>query len=138
MAAVSGYLEQIEPVADVVVITFTTPARAAAYQRDYATGVPVLLDDGRSAYRAFGLGRGRIGRVWGLRAARRYAELVRTEGLGSLRRPREDTLQLGGDFVIAPDGRLAWGHWGQGPDDRPPLDTLVGAVRRAAEAGDGP
>ena len=50
--------------------------------------------------------------------------------MASPARPR-DTLQLGGDFVIAPDGTLSWGFWGAGPDDRPELDDLVAAVDRS-------
>jgi hypothetical protein len=88
----------------------------------------VLRDIDRNAYTAFGLGRGSFLRVWGSRAARRYASLLRADGFGGLHRPIEDTRQLGGDFVIDPDGRLAWAFWGAGPDDRPSVDDLIAAV----------
>ena len=71
-------------------------------------------------------------RVWGWKAGRRYVEIFRESGFGGLRAPTEDTLQLGGDFVIAPDGTLAWGFWGEGPDDRPSVDDLVRAVQQIA------
>lgn len=115
-------------------ITFTDSASLAAYRRRHELSFPVRVDPDRSAYRAFGLGRGSVARVWGARAGRRYLELFREQGFAgfrNLRRPTEDSLQLGGDFVIGPDGTLAWGFWGSGPDDRPSVDQLVAAVRMA-------
>lgn len=112
-------------------ITFTEPDRLSAYQANHDLPFTVLRDQDRSAYHAFGLGRGSVRRVWGRRAASRYLELFRTDGLRGLARPTEDTLQLGGDFVVDPDGNLAWGFWGQGPDDRPTIDELVAAVEAA-------
>ena len=113
----------------VALITFTDPDNLAAYVAAHDLPFPVLVDSDRSAYRSYGLGRGTIRRVWGLKAARRYLQIFRTDGLSGLARPTEDTLQLGGDFVIAPDGTLAYGFWGDGPDDRPSVDQLIDAVR---------
>ena len=113
-------------------ITFSDPARLESYRQRHDLPFPILIDADRSAYRAYGLERGSVGRVWGRRAGRRYWELIRRDGLGALRRPTEDTLQLGGDFVIAPDGTLAWGFWGEGPDDRPDPDELARRVGLAA------
>jgi len=48
--------------------------------------------------------------------------------LKGLRRPTEDTLQLGGDFIVGPDGTLIYGFWGEGPDDRPSVDDLIDAL----------
>ena len=124
-------LDDLGDSTDVVLITFTDPAQLAAYRDRHALPFPVLVDADRSTYRAYGLGRGSVARVWGLRAARRYARILRRGGLRELRRPTEDTLQLGGDFVVAPDGTLAFGFWGAGPDDRPDIDHLVAAANRS-------
>ncbi len=110
-------------------MTFTDRVNLVSYSKTNRLPFPVLTDGDRSAYRAFGLGRGPVARVWGWRAARRYVEILRTDGFGSLRRPSEDTLQLGGDFIIDRTGRLAYGFWGDGPDDRPSVDALIDAVR---------
>ena len=72
-----------------------------------------------------------MARVWGRKAAKRYWEIFRSDGLVGLRRPTEDSLQLGGDFVVAANGTLAYGFWGDGPDDRPSVDELVDAVTEA-------
>lgn len=74
----------------------------ADYRSRNHVRLPILLDPDRSAYRAFGLDRGSVARVWGL------------------------------DFVVGPDGKLVWGFWGQGPDDRPDVDELIEAVENAS------
>jgi len=123
-------LDELGPDTEVVLVTFTTDDRAERYADAHRLPFPVLVDESRSVYRAYGLGRGSMARVWGVRAARRYVEILRRDGLAGLRRPTEDTLQLGGDFVVAPDGTIAYGFWGAGPDDRPTVDELIDAVGR--------
>jgi len=114
----------------VALIIFTDARNLTAYTKRNEFPFPVLVDPDRSTYRAFGLGRGTVWRVWGIKAAMRYLQILVTNGLSGLRRPTEDTLQLGGDFIISSDGTLAYGFWGDGPDDRPSVDQLVDAVRR--------
>ncbi|MEM9516190.1 MAG: AhpC/TSA family protein [Actinomycetota bacterium] len=115
----------------VVLVTFTSDDHLSAYQARHELPFPVLIDRDRVTYGAYGLGRGSVHHIWGLRSAQRYIEIVRANGLSGLRRPTEDTLQLGGDFVIDAAGRLAWGFWGTGPADRPSVDQLVDALDRA-------
>ncbi|MEZ5245641.1 MAG: hypothetical protein R2707_11120 [Acidimicrobiales bacterium] len=115
----------------VALVTFTDGESLRDYEARHELGFVALRDPDREGYRAFGLGRGSVSRVWGLRSARRYAQLIRRNGIGGLRRPTEDPLQLGGDFVIGPDGRLVWGFWSDGPDHRPAFGDLAAAVRDA-------
>lgn len=123
-------LDELGHDTDVVLIAFTDPENVRTYRAINDLPFPVLIDADREAYRAFGLGRGPLWRIYGWRAARRYIEIFRANGLRDLRRPTEDTLQLGGDFIVSSDGTLAWGFWGEGPDDRPDVDELIAAVRR--------
>ena len=116
---------------ELALVTFAALEYVAAYQEVHELPFPILLDADRSTYRAFGLGRGTVARVWGWRMMREYARILRRSGLGRLERSTEDTLQLGGDFVIAPDGTLSWAFWGDGPDDRPTVDQLLTAARDA-------
>ena len=92
---------------------------------------PVLADRDRSAYRAWGLGRGSALTIWGDPGVwRRYAgELAHG---ARLRRPGADTLQLGGDFVVDRVGTVAYSR-PQRRDDRPPVAELVQALERAAK-----
>lgn len=113
--------------AAVVLITFTRTRNLRGFRRRLGLTYPVLADAPRAAYCAYGLGRGSWRRVWGLRAIKAYGRLLRTG-----RRPRipaSDTLQLGGDFVVDSEGRVAYAYRSEGPDDRPSVDDLVTAVR---------
>jgi peroxiredoxin len=113
--------------AAVVLITFTPPRNLRGFRRRLALAYPVLADETGAVYHAYGLQRGSWWRVWGLNSARAYSRLFR-QGR-HLERPTGDTLQLGGDFVVDRDGRLAYAYPSRGPDDRPSVDDLVDAVR---------
>ena len=114
---------------DLVIVTFTEPKNLRAYQeRHNLASTSFIVDPGRSAYRAFGLGRGAVTRIWGLRAAKRYLEIFRDDSFSRPGRPTEDTLQLGGDFIIDPEGTIVYGFWGEGPDDRRSAESIRDAL----------
>lgn len=117
-------------------ITFATPDDVVAYQQRRRLPFPILVDSQRRVYDAYGMGRGSFLDVWGWRAIRRYWQILRPSGPGSrrdLQPATGDTRQLGGDIVIAPDGRFAWGHWSVRSTDRPSVDEIVHAVVDATE-----
>lgn len=128
--------ERLADRAEIVLVTFTTPDRLDEYQQRRSLTVPILIDTDRSVYNAYGLGRGSLGTVWGWSTLRRYAQILRTtgvrHGLSDMSGATEDTRQLGGDFVIAPDGTLAWLHRSDGPADRPDIDVIADAVERCS------
>jgi len=111
----------------VVLITFTKPRNLRGFRRRMDLAYPVLADGDRAAYRAYELGRGSWWRVWSLGTMRAYGRLLRAGH--RVTRPDGDTLQLGGDFVIDPAGRIRYAYRSTGPDDRPPVDDLLTAVR---------
>ena len=111
----------------VVVIAFSAPEHVAAYQRERLAPLTVLIDEDRVAYRAYGLARGSVWKVWGPKIWWAYLKLI-ARGR-RFRRPVEDTLQLGGDFVVGRDGRLLYCFRSADPDDRPPVDELIAAAR---------
>ncbi len=111
-------------------VTFARPRVLAGYQRRFADPFRVVSDEDLSFYRALDFGRGSFWRVWGWRAAKKYIELLRQGH--RLEKTDTDTLQLGGDAVLARDGTLAWRYAGEGPDDRPSVDELIAAVHDLA------
>jgi hypothetical protein len=113
--------------AEVVLVLFTRQRNLRGYRNRNGIPYAVVTSEERAAYRAYGLGRTSVWRAYGWRTVKRYAELL-AKGR-RFERPSEDTLQLGGDFVVAPDGTLAYAFRSTGPDDRPPVDDLVAAVR---------
>jgi AhpC/TSA antioxidant enzyme len=98
--------------------------------RDLDMPYPVLVDTEMSSYKAWGLGwAGKLSAL-GPRMVLGYARKLLFEGerlhMGS------EPLQLGGDFVVGPDGRLSYAHPQTAVDDRPPVGLLVRELQRAA------
>ncbi len=112
---------------------FVVHDRAALVRSTMLSGIaspfPVLLDGDLRAYRAWGLPRASFARIWlDARVWRQYARLLaageRLRGLGG------DPRQLGGDFVIDRQGRIAYAR-PQRRDDRPPVGELLAVVEAA-------
>lgn len=92
---------------------------------------PVLVDIERRAYDEWGLARAPWWRVWlDPNVWQQYARLLGAGG--RLRGAGRDTLQLGGDFVVTPDGSIAYSR-PQHRDDRPPVGRLLRVVEQLAE-----
>src|SRR5436190_3666985 len=103
----------------------------AAYGRELGLDLPLYSDSDRALYRALGFGRASVARAWlHPKVWGRYAGLV-ARGR-RLRRPEQDTLQLGGDAVFDADARLRWLYCSRGPEDRPSVDEVIAALSRAA------
>lgn len=111
----------------VAVVTFTPHEQLVRYRERLRLPFALLSDPDRAAYHAYGLVRGSPWRVYGPRTWLRYAQLLRRGR--RLERITEDTLQLGGDFIVGRDGRLAYAYRPTGPDDRPDVADIVRAVR---------
>lgn len=96
--------------------------------RDVSSPFPVLVDQPRDAYHRWGLQRASFARVWlDPQVWRRYADLIL-----SGERPRalgRDTRQLGGDFVLNPDGLIVYAR-PQQRDDRPPVGELLRVIEQ--------
>lgn len=111
----------------VVVVSFAPPELLERYaERFDLSGAVLLSDDERRAYAAFGFDRASVARAYlDPRVWWSYARLLvrgrRMEHSG------QDTLQLGGDVLVGPDGRVAWVHRSQGPEDRPSVAELSAA-----------
>ncbi len=114
----------------VLVVTFESRSAARGYVAETGIGWPVLSDESRALYRAYGMARARWRHLLGPSALLAYArEVVR----GRIPRwPSADPVQQGGDVLIDPAGIVRWVHVGAGPGHRPPVERLL-EVRRAAD-----
>jgi len=106
---------------------------AMAYVRDTDLAWPMLVDESRSLYAAYGMDRGGWWDIFGPPSWWAYARLL-FRGR-RLQRPGSDVRQLGGDVLIDPQGKVRVHHVGSGPADRPSVTSLLEIVRHAA--GDG-
>ena len=116
---------------DIVVVSFVQPTRLTQYLKVRPWPFRFLADPDRSAYRAFGLESASWWRLLHPRVIGRYLGLI-LRG----RRPQmahEDVHQLGGDFVLDRTGRVVYEFRSRDPADRPSIEELLAAVRRAAE-----
>jgi hypothetical protein len=124
--------EQIDAAGTAVIVVHDKPERLReGLLRDLEVPYPVLIDREMASYRAWGLGRARRLKTYtSPKVLLGYAArlLFRGERLmfGS------DPDQLGGDFVVGPDGRLTYSHPQHGVNDRPPVGLLVDELARAA------
>ena len=96
---------------------------------DLTVPFPVLVDQARDAYRAWGLRRVRARELWlDPGVWRQYARLLaageRITGRGG------DVRQMGGDFVVDRAGRLAYAR-PQERDDRPTVGDLMRVLESA-------
>lgn len=112
----------------IVVVTFETAASARAYVEDTRVPWPVLLDETRDVYRAYGMLAGRIRDIWGPRTWWAYLKELAAGRLPKA--PGSDTRQLGGDVLIDPSGVVRLHYVGTGPADRPSIETLLRARRQ--------
>ncbi len=118
----------------VAVVTFESPDLAADYVRDTGLRWPLLIDESRSLYTAYGMHRGSGWAIWGPATWWAYAKL-----LARGRRPQRssasaDVHQLGGDVLIDPDGTVVAHYVGDGPADRPAISALLDPVRGVSPA----
>lgn len=106
---------------------------ARAFREDFALSGPLLVDPELRAYRAAGLRRGRVELLSprlprnALRALRAGARQTSVQG---------DPWQLGGVFVIRPDGTLAFRHLSREAGDHPAVRDVLAALAPDAPAID--
>ena len=112
--------------ARIAIVTFAVSERLAAYRRHLRLTFDVVADPDRTLYRLLGAERGTNRQVWSAGTIRMYAQLLRTGR--RLRRPTEDTRQLGADAVLGSDGTLRYLSLPSSPDARPPIEDLIAAL----------
>lgn len=110
----------------VVVASFSHRERLRAYRAEQELTFTCLADPERSVYGAYRLSRGSVGQVFHPRTLARYAELFRRGRC--LRRLSGDLMQMGGDFLVGPDGRLRLVYYSAHPADRPSVAQVLASL----------
>jgi hypothetical protein len=118
--------------ARVVVVTFEAGFLARGYVEDTGLRWPLLVDETREVYEAYGMLHAGFLDIWGPRTWWAYLkELAR----GRLpQKAGEDVSQRGGDVLIDPEGIVKLHHVGQGPGDRPSANAILHVLARNRKA----
>jgi hypothetical protein len=106
-----------------LVVTFEAGPAALAYVRETQLAWPLLVDANRELYKAYGMFHGRWWNLYGPASTWTYLKLM-LRG----RRPRlpaADPTQLGGDVLIDPGGIVRLHYVGNGPADRPSVQSIL-------------
>lgn len=115
--------------AELVIVGNGARGFAEAFREDFSLDCPLLVDPELRAYRAAGLRRGRVELlsprlpVNALRALRAGYRQTEVQG---------DPWQLGGVFVIRPDGELSYRFESREAGDHAPVDEILAALEKDA------
>jgi alkyl hydroperoxide reductase subunit AhpC len=111
----------------VVVVTFQSGFLERAYVDETGLQWPLLVDETRELYRAYGMERGRAWNLFGPRSIWKYLRLMVRGRLPKA--PSGDPWQLGGNVLVDPQGMIRLHHVGSGPADRPKVEKILKIVR---------
>lgn len=109
---------------EVAAVSFESIEVARSYALPAGAQWPLLIDESRRLYHAFGLTRGGLWDIWGPATWWAYAR-----ALGRGQWPRVHTAdpnQRGGDVLLAPDRTVRMCFVGRGPADRPSVSEILG------------
>lgn len=112
----------------VCVVTFEFGPLAAAYVKETRLEWPLLIDNQRTLYIAYGMERGTWWNIYGPASIWAYVKLLRRGR--RLHQPGSDVHQLGGDVLIDPQGVVRLHHIGSGPADRPSISALLEPLKK--------
>jgi peroxiredoxin len=117
---------------EVLAVAFVPANRVAAFLAVHPLPFPALADPDRTVYEALGLGRTSWLSLLRPVVLVRFVWLMLKGWLPTPQGAGEDVLQLGGDFIVDPQGRLAYAHRSSTATDRPAVGELLDAIRAAA------
>lgn len=107
----------------VVVVSFEAGYLARQYIEETGIEWPLLVDQNREIYRAYGMLGAGFWDVWGPSTWVAYLkEILRGRLPG---KSSGDIRQRGGDVLIDPKGMVRLHQVGYGPADRPEVDTIL-------------
>jgi dehydrogenase/reductase SDR family protein 12 len=116
--------------AELVIVGSGSQPFARAFVEDLQLDCPVLVDPELSAYRAAGLRRGKVELI----SPRLPFHAIRALRSGSVQsNVQGDAWQLGGVFVIRPDGELLYRHASREAGDHAPVGEILSSLEENVE-----
>jgi len=114
----------------VLLICFGTPEEARVWLEEVCHAFPLLLDPGRTVYRAYKL-KSSLLHSWNPKTLIYYTRALLTGR--KWRGIQGDSTQLGGDFIVNPDGRFLLSYPSRNATDRPKVSELLNILRRGGK-----
>jgi len=118
----------------VLVLSFGTAGQVGELRDRHDIPFTLLIDERRSAYRAYGLGRASWLRMLTPRTLAPYIRLALTTRGVPRSGQSQDKQQMGGDFLVDPAGQIALAHASHDPADRPDVGAFLAAIDAAERA----
>jgi len=112
----------------VAVVTFENDYFARSYVAETGLAWPLLIDSERTLYQGYGMLSASFWDLWGPKTWWAYGKLL-LKG-EKLHAAGSDVSQRGGDILIDPDGIVRLHHVGDGPADRPSIETILAVIDR--------
>ncbi|MPZ24266.1 MAG: redoxin domain-containing protein [Dehalococcoidia bacterium] len=126
LRARKGEIERLG--ARLIIVGNGTPEQADSFRTSMRGDLEVYTDPSRETYRAAGLRRGALAAM----GPRTWIGTLRAAAGGSFPKGRMgDPLQLGGVFVVLPDGSTPYAHVSRFAGDHPKPDTVLAALDSA-------
>ncbi len=112
----------------IAVVTFEAGFLARQYVAETGLIWPILIDEQRELYRAYGMLTASFWDIWGPKSWWAYCKAL-LHGQ-HLQPSHGDISQRGGDVLIDPAGIVRLHHVGEGPADRPPVARILERTTR--------
>lgn len=116
----------------VAVVTFDHSPLAKNYVKQTGLSWPLLLDEERKLYAAYGLERLDAWSIYGPASVWHYLQLI-FRGR-KIAKPGRDYRQAGGNVIVDPNGLIRFHHVSTSPHDRPAVEELLGVVKTGDSA----
>lgn len=110
----------------VVVVSFEAGFLARRYMEETGIEWPLLIDETRDIYRAYGMLEAGFWDIWGPSTWMAYFKEIFRGRLPV--KSSGDIRQRGGDVLIDPEGIVRLHHVGTGPADRPEVAAILQAI----------
>ncbi len=108
---------------EIIAIGMGSPRRTAAFRRELRLPFPILSDPRRASYSAYGLLKMSLRREASIASAMHFARNVARHG--GAHEPDQNMLQLGGIFVVDPQGIVRYAFRSARAHEYPTTEKLI-------------
>ena len=109
-------------------MTFEVGYLAQQYVQETGITWPIFVDEKKELYSGYGMLNASFWDIWGPKTWLVYCREIFKGNMP--KKSSGDISQRGGDVLIDPNGIVRFHHVGEGPADRPTIDSLVQVLEK--------